>query len=206
MTFDGFLEDDAFAALCREFPCLERFEKHENYNRGGQRPHNRYYLAFEKSIYSSADDAAGVIREQDLSSSWQKFVQALSSAAYARFLTAMLGAEPVAIRFSWHIAYTGCEVSPHRDGKRKLGNHLFYFNTDEDWNEAYGGNTLALIGLSKPAFNPDFEDFSRIESTAMLNNKSFLFARTSSSWHGVKPLACPEGIYRKIFSVVAEKW
>jgi len=36
-----------------------------------------------------------------------------------------------------------------------------------------------------------------------LDNRSLLMQNTSRGWHGVRKLTCPEGRYRRLFSVVA---
>src|SRR5262245_22704340 len=51
-VIDQLLTTEAFETLLREFPAFDWFEKHENMPRANyQRPHNRFYLAYEKSIY-----------------------------------------------------------------------------------------------------------------------------------------------------------
>ena len=77
--FEQFLTPEAFKTLHEEFPSLELFEYHENIYRAGQRPHNRYYLAYEESVYHApgAQPEAGVVRKQDLSSNWQQFMEEL---------------------------------------------------------------------------------------------------------------------------------
>lgn len=37
-----------------------------------------------------------------------------------------------------------------------------------------------------------------------MDNRSLLFTRKAGSWHGVRALRCPVGIYRKVFIVVVE--
>jgi hypothetical protein len=52
---------------------------------------------------------------------------------------------------------------------------------------------------------PEFEDFDRAIGSRALGNWSFLFTRRGDSWHGVKPLVCPEGRFRKVFIVVLNR-
>jgi len=87
----------------------------------------------------------------------------------------MFGRDSLSLTLHWHYAPRGCSVSPHCDAVRKLGSHLCYFNTEEDWDPSWGGQTLLLD-----------------------------FMREDSSWHGVRTLQCPEGGYRKVFVVVIE--
>ena len=44
----------------------------------------------------------------------------------------------------WHYTPNGCSVSPHCDAKHKLGSHIFYLNTEKDWKEHWGGETVVL--------------------------------------------------------------
>jgi hypothetical protein len=108
------------------------------------------------------------------------------------------------IRYAWHIGVTHSEVSPHKDAEQKAGTHIFYFNTSDDWDTTWDGSTLVLGNKLKDAMNPDFSDFTTVIPTQFTNNHSFLFKNTSNAWHGVKPLNCPQGKYRRLFNVIFE--
>ena len=59
-NFKALLTPQAFTALYQEFPSLDFFEKHEGMARKhGQKPHDRYYLAYEEKIdaYTKLDSA-----------------------------------------------------------------------------------------------------------------------------------------------------
>src|SRR5262249_45563354 len=66
----------------------------------------------------------------------------------------------------------------HRDAKRKLGSHIFYFNTDQDWNPTWGGQTLVFDddGRFGNGSRPQFEDFARSFASNAVGNNSFLFS------------------------------
>ena len=51
---------------------------------------------------------------------------------------------------------------------------------------------------------PAFEDFDEAFSSDSIGNRSLLFIRQGNSWHGVKPIQCPEGHLRKVFIVVID--
>ncbi len=205
-SLDGFLTDHAFATLNTEFPPLDLFEHHEGlYRKHGQRPHNRYYLAFEKSIYNQANDAGdkGCARLADLSAGWQAFINELTTGElYTKFVANAFNVDQFDIRLAWHMAGRGDDVSPHRDATAKLGTHIFYFNTTQDWREEWGGGTVLLEGRNVERMNPEYDDFDRTHTVPILNNKSLLFKNTPDAWHGVEPLQCPQGKYRRIFTVV----
>jgi hypothetical protein len=45
---------------------------------------------------------------------------------------------------NWHFAPAGFSLSPHVDAQRKLVSHIFYFNTEADWDPQWGGQTVVL--------------------------------------------------------------
>ena len=98
-------------------------------------------------------------------------------------------------------------MSPHCDNISKLGSHIFYFNTVEDWDPDWGGETLILDdgGRFDHKAAPRFEDFERIIASKALGNYSLLFCRKGNSWHGVRELGCPEGALRKVFIVAIHR-
>ncbi len=204
-NFHQLLTPQGFQILYRDFPSLELFEKHQRLERNyGQRPHDRYDLAYEHSVYHPATDR-GVVRHSDLPESWQQFIEEIAtSQLYQRFIQRMLGTSAYNIRYAWHMGMTNSEVSPHEDGPKKVGTHIFYFNTDQDWDNAWGGPILVLGNRRSATLNPDFEDFAIAIPAEITNNHSFLFKNTPEAWHGVKPLTCPEGKYRRLFNVIFE--
>src|SRR4051812_42019187 len=142
-NWQGFLTARRFQVLFDEFPPLEIFERHENLARKhGQRPHNRHYLAYESSIYHRTD-ASGTVRHDQLPSAWQRFMDELeSSDEYHDFVSRVLDVPAFTARYAWHVGSQGSEVSPHLDAPGKLGTHIVYFNTSDEWNPDWGGATL----------------------------------------------------------------
>ena len=207
-NFQEFLTPEAFEELYRDYPAREFFEMHTGLARpGGQRPHDRFYLAYASSIYKQVERKNnGVVQHHELPESWQKFLDELkSSCEYRAFLSELLGTSKFEMRFAWHIGVAGSEVSPHLDAAEKIGTHLFYFNKDADWDRRWGGATLALEGKTKDGLNPDFTDFKGEISSEILNNRSFLFKNTTEAWHGVRKLNCPESAKgRRLFTVICD--
>ncbi len=201
----GFLTAEGFDRLCKEFPPLSLFEYHNNIQRShGQRPHNRYYLAYEDSIYHKKGDS-GVVRHDQLPAAWQSFMDELEeSEEYHRFIRQALGIPGFVARYAWHVGTKGSEVSPHIDVAKKLGTHILYFNTSDEWDPAWGGATLVLGGKQAAAMNPDFKDFTVQEAARIVDNHSFLFKNTPDAWHGVTALTCPAERYRRLFNVIFE--
>ena len=127
-----------------------------------------------------------------------------TSKKYHDFIKSLFQVTDFKIRYAWHMGVTNSEVSPHKDAEQKVGTHIFYFNTSKDWETSWDGSTLVLGNKLSNSMNPDFSDFATATPTQFTNNHSFLFKNTPNAWHGVKPLTCPEGKYRRLFNVIFE--
>lgn len=190
----GLLTDHGYRQLVAALPDVSMFKHSFGYKRiHGQQSHDRYALEYTEDI--------------DIPGPWQEFIAELRSEPYRAFVKRMFGITRFDMYFHWHYALRGCSVSPHCDAQRKVGSHIFYLNTPEDWDPAWGGETRVLFdnGRFKSSSAPRFEDFDRSLAAETLGNYSFLFQRTPHSWHGVRELACPEGRMRKIFIAVINK-
>ncbi|OHV07736.1 hypothetical protein [Kushneria phosphatilytica] len=187
----GLLTDEGFRALRESLPEAERFDRIFGKTRQhGQKPHDRLSLDYEPGM--------------PLSPHWQAFMEELHGPEYRRFLARMLNTNHFTLKCHWHYTPASCSVSPHCDANWKLGSHIFYFNTEEDWRPEWGGQTVVLDdhGRFKTRSAPEFEEFDEeIESIAM-GNQSFLFTRRGNSWHGVREITCPPEYYRKVMIVV----
>ena len=204
----NFLSQEVFDELNESYPDFDMFEKHTGIERiYGQRPHDRYYLAYDNSIYSGDNQGKGIIKHDELSDIWKEFVvEILQNDEYHAFIREALEVENFDIRLAWHMAFNNCEVSPHLDASEKYGTHIFYFNTDKDWKKEWGGETVLMEGKRIDSMNPDFADFDhQITVSNIINNKSFIFQNSDESWHGVKKISCPDDRFRRIFTVVFEK-
>lgn len=185
------LTDEGYETLRRSLPPPEEFERVFGKKRSyGQQSHDRLALEYDESL--------------SIPQPWHDFVAELKGPRYRRFLRRMLGRGGLSLSFHWHYTPNGCSVSPHCDAAHKLGSHIFYFNTSDDWKPEWGGETLVLDdhGRFDHKSAPKFEDFEITASSQSLGNYSLLFARGESSWHGVREIRCPPGAYRKVFIVV----
>lgn len=190
----GLLTETGYQQLLQTLPDVSLFTPFFGVRRAhGQQSHDRFVLEYR-------DDLA-------VAAPWREFIAELRGREYRAFLLRLLGVRSVSLSFHWHYTPAGCSVSPHCDAKHKLGSHLFYFNTLMDWEPAWGGETLILDdeGRFDRRSAPRFEDFSRIIAVEALGNRSLLFARTGHSWHGVRALRCPPGVFRKVFIVVLNR-
>ncbi len=200
-----FLLPEAFATLLADFPPLSLFAWHEGMERhDGQRPQDRWYLAYDESPYP--DYEGGVAKKADLPESWQGFIDELeTNRPYQRLMAKCLGQGRFTMRYAWHVGVNSSEVSPHVDDPRKAATHIFYFNTSDDWDPAWGGSTLVLGGKPIEVRNPDFPDFATSTPVQTLDNHSFLFRNTPDAWHGVAALTSPDDRHRRLFNVVFER-
>lgn len=206
-NFQSLLTEDTFAQLYDEFPSLTLFEKHEGLSRKhGQRSHDRYYLAYEETIYKDlARDQKGIVRHAQLSPAWQAFMDGLQTdPGYRNFISQLLGVESFTARYAWHVATAGRSVSPHLDSQSKIGTHIFYFNTSQDWKAEWGGSTLVLSDKDYEGLNPEISDFGKVEAVQVIDNRSFLFKNQPEAWHAVDTISCPPETYRRIFNVIFE--
>ena len=197
--FQGVLREEAFRRLCSELPPHELFQPEFGKARGyGQQSHDRYALQYHPRL-----DGA-------LSIAWRDFIAELHGQPYQDFLRRMYGLgarERFVMSMHWHHAAAGGSVSPHTDARRKVGSHIFYFNTDDDWDPAWGGQTVVLDDGGKLSAHdsPKFGALPQVAASEILGNRSFMFKRTEHSWHAVNPIACPPERLRKVFIVVINR-
>ncbi|SEQ70705.1 hypothetical protein SAMN04244573_02100 [Azotobacter beijerinckii] len=190
----GLLTEEGYAALREGLPVVEQFtEVVGKRRRYGQRSHDRLALEYSPTL--------------SLSPPWQAFMKELSGPDYRQFIARMLGTRAFRLRFHWHYTPASCSVSPHCDAREKLGSHIFYFNTGDDWRPEWGGQTVVLDdkGRFDARSAPAFEDFDSATESQAMGNYSLLFCRRGNSWHGVREINCPPGSYRKVFIVVIDE-
>lgn len=188
------IRPEAYAQLRRDLPPVDVLNPSFGMKRRhGQQTHDRYVLEYHEGA--------------PVAQSWHDFVAELKGPAYTAWLRRLFGVRNFFLTFHWHYTPDGCSVSPHCDAKRKMGSHIFYLNTEEDWDPAWGGQTVILDdgGRFDAASAPAFEDFDREMPSVALGNYSLLFGRKGNSWHGVHAIDCPEGKLRKVFIVVINR-
>jgi len=192
----GVLTDEGLRRLIETSPKVARCNPFFGVTRKhGQQSHDRFVLDYRDRL--------------DIAPEWKAFIRELRSREYMDFLERLSGRRSLSLRFHWHYTPNGCSVSPHCDANHKIGSHIFYLNTEANWKEEWGGQTVVLDdgGRFNRRSAPGFEDFSSAIDARTLGNYSFLFARQGNSWHGVREIRCPEGMYRKVFIVVInDRW
>jgi len=187
----GLLGESGFRALRESLPRVEQFEKRFGHERKfGQMAHDRYALEYSEEL--------------EIEKPWHDFVAELRGPRYRTWLAGMLGTKHYDLSFHWHYTPSGRGVSPHCDSPREHGSHLFYFNSEEDWDPSWGGNTLVLDDGGRLDYNtaPSLEQFDRVIECDAFGNASALLKRDDHGWHAVRPVDCPEGKLRRVFIVV----
>ena len=187
----GLLTDEGYQELLNNMPDIGLFEKKFGYERiAGQAPHDRYSLEY----------APGTAVPRP----WQDFIAELCSDRYRKTLARLFGARKINLRFHWHYTPNGCSVSPHTDSVREHGSQLFYFNSEQDWDPAWGGETLVLDDGGQLEFEsaPSLADFKNEIAANSIGNYSLIFERTRHSWHAVREIQCPDDRLRRVFIVV----
>jgi hypothetical protein len=188
----GLLTEDGYQQLLESQPdvsvLIPSFGKKRSH---GQYSHDRYVLEYQPDL-----DVVPAV--------WKAFIAELHGSHYTRFIQRLYGLSSFRLNMHWHYTPKGCVVSPHCDALHKIGSHIFYLNTLDDWNPSWGGATLMLDDGGRFNVNsaPAFEDFDRIVAGECIGNCSTLFARRRQSWHGVRELSCPDDRLRKVFIVV----
>jgi len=201
---EGCLTERGFRRLVSSLPELELFEARIGESRRfGQQSHDRYVLEVRDDL--------------PLAPAWRELLSELRSRRYRRWLARMIGTRSFFLDFHWHYTANGCSVAPHCDALRKLGSHIFYLNTRDDWNPAWGGQTLVLDEGDPDAADaredprlerqsaPDFDDFAIQIPSQAIGNHSLLFVRRGDSWHGMRELRCPTDRLRRVFIVVINR-
>ncbi|HYA76645.1 MAG TPA: 2OG-Fe(II) oxygenase [Burkholderiaceae bacterium] len=198
-SLQGVIREEGFARLCEELPRSGLFAPQFGVSRGyGQASHDRFALQYHPRL------------DSELAPSWRDFISELHSEPYLDFVRKTWGVSPherIALSMHWHHAPSGASVSPHTDARRKVGSHIFYFNTPQDWDASWGGQTIVLDdgGKLSPHTAPDMSVLREVAASQILGNQSFIFKRTEHSWHAVKPINCPPDHLRKVFIVVINK-
>ena len=188
---EGALTDSGHQRLLDTLPDISMLGKSFGYQRKhNQQAHDRYLLEYSDRL--------------PVAEPWKEFIGELRGPQYHDFICRMLGIRHFDLNCHWHYATTGCSVSPHLDSARKHGSQVFYFNTDQDWEPGWGGDTVVLSDKQRNsgAPNPEFGELEPVATSQAIGNYSLLFARGTHSWHGVRELRCPEDAVRKVFIVV----
>ncbi|HUB51410.1 MAG TPA: 2OG-Fe(II) oxygenase [Terracidiphilus sp.] len=184
------LTAEGYERLRETLPAVDGFNKMVGVKRAyGQGPHDRFLLHYHPGL--------------GIAEPWKEFIAELQGPIYQDFLKRVLGPRTFIPTFEWYYAWEGCAVSPHCDAARKLATHIFYFNTKDDWDSNWGGEILILDSERKwPTHSgPSFDQLKVAASIEPRGNGSLLFERTPHSWHGVRPLRCPQGKLRRLFLI-----
>lgn len=187
------IKSEMIPVLLENLPDISLFKKDYGRKRKyGQKSHDRYELEFKEEV--------------KIPTPWREFIHELESQYYKNFLKRIFNKRNLEIRYHWHLSTRGDSISPHCDGLKKVGSHIFYLNSKKDWKESWGGQTLVLFDNKNKDYrsNPEIKDFYKVVKSKPMDN-SFIFMRTNNSWHAVEELKCPEDKFRKVFIVVIDR-
>ncbi len=191
----GFLTTEGHEELLATLPDVSLFQRRFGVTRAhGQPSHDRFTLEYQNDL--------------PLAPAWKAFITEIYGNEYQNFLHRLFKINSLELTLHWHYTPNGCSVSPHCDAKHKLGSHIFYLNTEQDWKEHWGGETVILDDEGKFSRKsaPTFEDFTEATTSKAIGNYSLLFARKGNSWHGVREIQCPTNYMRKVFIVVINRF
>ena len=195
MNPEGLLTTDGHQELISTLPDISLFQQRFGVTRAhGQQSHDRFTLEYQEDL--------------PLAEAWKAFIAELYGKEYQTWLRRLFNIDSLDLTLHWHYTPNGCSVSPHCDAKHKLGSHIFYFNTEQDWKEHWGGETVILDddGQFDRKSAPKFNDFNKATVSKAIGNYSLLFARNGNSWHGVQEIQCPADRMRKVFIVVVNRF
>ena len=190
----GLLTEEGFEALRASMPDISLFRKTVGMERQyGQKSHDRYELKHRYDL--------------PLSPAWRDFIAELDGPDYEREIARLMRDDRFTRHYQWQYSFRGCSVSPHCDSPNKLGTHIFYFNTPEDWKSEWGGETLLLDDGGKFDYRsaPKLSDFVSATPSIAMPNRSLIFERRDHSWHAVGGLRSPDGVLRKLFTVIYDR-
>ena len=124
---DNLLTEEGYRLLLENMPDVSQFTREfGKERRGKQAPHDRYSLEYTEGM--------------DVPEPWQDFIDELRGDRYRAAIGRLFDAKNPEFRFHWHYAPPSCSVSPHCDAKREFGAHIWYFNSEEEWDPEWGGN------------------------------------------------------------------
>ena len=96
-------------------------------------------------------------------------------------------------------------LPPHTDSTDKILVFLLYFPSEE-WQSEWGGGTQIYRPRDKH-LDANWSnsrlprtDVELVFDSGFKPNRLFFFVKSANSWHGVAPLACPEGVLRRSFN------
>lgn len=194
-VIDGFLEPDLFAALRRTYPDSAEMTD----VKARRAIENDLYVDGRRFL--SADDLASAIDAESGIRPFARLLELVRSPAYsAAFVERFAGT--VARELARHrrdaltakviveviVDGTGFALHPHTDGDLKIGSALIYFADPGDPSEhgtrLYRPLRPGLKCRTGQSFYR-FESFAEADVVPYRPNTAFLFARTSTSFHGV---------------------
>ena len=193
---EGFLTADGFPRLADRCRSRSWFDK--RFGEAQARPG------------AARPSGAGIRPDLPLAQPWRELSTNSAALRIEAFSERMFGRRALRLILHWHYTPNGCSVSPHCDARRKLGSHIFYFNTDKNWQPDWGGETLhprrqrplsRRFGAQVRGLRPGH---------AGQGHRQFQLCcsmRRERSWHGAKEITLPaRSLAQGVHRVVIEDW
>lgn len=109
-------------------------------------------------------------------------------------------------KFEFSMLPCGGGLLPHTDTQRKVQTAVFYF-PHSDWKSEYGGE-FEIVRSTKNPYDDysqfdflDWVDTCKIMSVDYIPNRVILMRRNGHSFHGVRPVKCPNNLMRQSVTV-----
>lgn len=110
----------------------------------------------------------------------------------------------VQLTYEWSCMVPGEYLNPHTDKVAKMATFIWHF-PEPGWKDEFEGSTLFMTAkrarhnVNWANFKLPFEELDVIEKSDVRANRLVMFAKTGNSWHAVPPIACDEGVHRRVF-------
>lgn len=126
---------------------------------------------------------------------------------YREFFAARLQTDPTALQWQCEFASLdrGVHLPPHSDSTDKVLSCILYF-APPAWDPAWGGATEFYVprdARQASNFGNAFLTAAEVRtasSCAFRPNRLVFLAKGHNSWHGIAPLATPDGVPRRSFN------
>ena len=109
-------------------------------------------------------------------------------------------------KFEFSMLPNGGGLLPHTDTRRKATTAVFYFPSS-NWAKTYGGEFEVVRHATDPYADYDQTELLEWKATVPImavpyrGNRAVVMHRNGHSFHGVRPVRCPPGVYRQTVTV-----
>ena len=123
----------------------------------------------------------------------------------------IMGISPLRSRFEFSsLPAFGGELKPHTDAQQKIVTIVIPILNSNQWDQTWGGGTEIMRTIDDTkSFNRvnvqrEFVDVEPIRTYDFIPNRALIFIKCDNSWHGVRPLTGPKGVFRNTVTINIE--